>query len=416
MTLTHHRGTHEIGGSCVEIKTDKAKILIDLGMPLDFERHTADEQEQIHRDVGEWCRGVDAVFLSHAHADHYGFLNLLPKETPVYATEESFAMLAIDSVFGIDPTTHLTRCAMQSYTTYTVGDILITCYPVDHSAFGACALLIEYDGKRVLYSGDIRLHGVKGVLYKRLPQSVDYLLLEGTNISRSSHNPTERHIERLFIETFNEAPQRLHLVWCSSKNIDRICALYRACLQSSKTLLVDPYVAYVLEQTKRLNHKIPSVTTSDRIKVYFPPYLTSRLIDKDKERYIYSLMPAKNKVSYEQISANPGGYVMVVRPSMLDYLTKIKTTRIALIRSIWRGYWDEPSTAAFRTWAEQSCEEIKDIHSSGHADVGSLRRIVAHIQPKNIVPIHTEQPDKFGDLFPTANVCYLEDNVVVAID
>ena len=33
MILTIHRGTHEIGGSCVEIRTDKAKILIDLGMP-----------------------------------------------------------------------------------------------------------------------------------------------------------------------------------------------------------------------------------------------------------------------------------------------------------------------------------------------------------------------------------------------
>ena len=33
MTLTIHRGTHEIGGSCVEICSDKTKILIDLGMP-----------------------------------------------------------------------------------------------------------------------------------------------------------------------------------------------------------------------------------------------------------------------------------------------------------------------------------------------------------------------------------------------
>lgn len=29
-----HRGTHEIGGSCVEIWTDSTRILVDLGMPL----------------------------------------------------------------------------------------------------------------------------------------------------------------------------------------------------------------------------------------------------------------------------------------------------------------------------------------------------------------------------------------------
>ena len=79
MTLTIHRGTHEIGGSCVEICSDKTKILIDLGMPLDYDKHAAEEQVQIKSDAAEWCKGVDALFLSHAHADHYGFLDLLPK-------------------------------------------------------------------------------------------------------------------------------------------------------------------------------------------------------------------------------------------------------------------------------------------------------------------------------------------------
>ncbi len=46
MTLTIHRGTHEIGGSCVEICSDKTKILIDLGMPLDYDKHTTEEQRQ----------------------------------------------------------------------------------------------------------------------------------------------------------------------------------------------------------------------------------------------------------------------------------------------------------------------------------------------------------------------------------
>ena len=29
-----HRGTQEIGGSCVEIWTDTTRILVDFGMPL----------------------------------------------------------------------------------------------------------------------------------------------------------------------------------------------------------------------------------------------------------------------------------------------------------------------------------------------------------------------------------------------
>ena len=34
MKLIIHRGTKEIGGSCVEIRSKKTRIIIDLGMPL----------------------------------------------------------------------------------------------------------------------------------------------------------------------------------------------------------------------------------------------------------------------------------------------------------------------------------------------------------------------------------------------
>ena len=34
MKIIIHRGTHEIGGSCVEIQSKKSRILIDIGMPL----------------------------------------------------------------------------------------------------------------------------------------------------------------------------------------------------------------------------------------------------------------------------------------------------------------------------------------------------------------------------------------------
>ena len=32
MNLTIHRGTHEIGGSCVEVESGKTRILLDFGM------------------------------------------------------------------------------------------------------------------------------------------------------------------------------------------------------------------------------------------------------------------------------------------------------------------------------------------------------------------------------------------------
>ena len=413
MTLTIHRGTHEIGGSCVEIRTDKAKILIDLGMPLDYDKHTTEEQTQIRSDAAEWCKGVDALFLSHAHADHYGFLGLLPQDTPIYATEETFAMLALDGILGDDPTKHLEKHPLTSGQSCEVADIKVTAYTGDHSAYGACAYLIECDGKRILYSGDIRLNGVKGVLYKNLPKGVDYLLLEGTNVLRAKSTPTEREVENQFVEAFDDAPDALHLVWCSAKNIDRICALFRACIRCGKTLAIDPYTANVLAAVARLNPKIPTVTTAEQMKAYFPPRLTDRLTERNQERYIYSLNPKQNKASYDDFSGSPEKYVMLVRPTTLTYLQRIKALRIRFIRSIWSGYWDEPSTERFRGWVEEHCEVVTDIHSSGHADTQSLQRIVEFVQPKTIVPIHTDAPKRFCDIFVNDNVKCLDDNEVL---
>lgn len=413
MTLTIHRGTHEIGGSCVEICSDKTKILIDLGMPLDYDKRSREEQTEIRHNAEEWCKGVDALFLSHAHADHYGFLDLLPQDTPIYATEESFAMLALDGILDDDPTKHLEKHPLKSGQSCEVADIKVTAYIVDHSAYGACAYLIECDGKRILYSGDIRLHGVKGVLYKNLPQDVDYLLLEGTNVLRAKSNPTEREVENQFVEAFNEAPDALHLVWCSAKNIDRICALFRACIRCGKTLAIDPYIANVLAAVAQLNPKIPTVTTAEQMKVYFPPRLTERLTQRNQPQYIFSLNPKQNKVSYDDFSGSPEHYVMLVRPTTLTYLQRIKAHHIRLIKSIWGGYWNEPSTERFRHWVEKHCDAVKDIHSSGHADTQSLQRIVEFVRPKTIVPIHTDAPKQFSDIFVNDNVKCLDDNEVL---
>jgi hypothetical protein len=151
------------------------------------------------------------------------------------------------------------------------------------------------------------------------------------------------------------------------------------------------------------------------MRIYFPYYLTKRLLERNPESYIYSLEPRKNKVSYDDFMTKPKRYVMLVRSTTLSYLEKLSIRHIRLIKSIWGGYWNEPNTERFRSWAKEHCDAIKDIHSSGHADTRSLQRIVKHVMPATIIPIHTEQPDKFGLLFPNVDVCYLVDNEPVII-
>ena len=43
--------------------------------------------------------------------------------------------------------------------------------------------------------------------------------------------------------------------------------------------------------------------------------------------------------------------------------------------------------------------EIYNIHTSGHADIVTLQKMVDAIKPKKIVPIHTFQGNKYSDIF-----------------
>lgn len=406
-----HRGSHQIGGNCVELATQNTRILIDCGLPLDFEEQPKDTQEKILEDAKKWTRDCDAIFLSHYHADHYGLLNEAPEGTKVYATKETAELMKISGVFGEDLTKHLDIQPVEN--TVTVKDFRVTKYDVDHSAFGACAFLFEVCGKTILYSGDIRLHGKKGILYQYLPQNVDYLFLEGTNLGRGVRQKTEKDMENEFVKQFTANKDILHLVWCSSQNIDRIVDLYRACITTNRILGIDPYAAYVLELANHCHTSIPDKTLQN-VQVYFPPNFTDRMADKDKQ-LVFDIRKGATKLDQKDLAVHPSKYVLLFRPKLLrDLNMYIPNTKVGLTTSVWPQYWeqDKPEYKRLKAWLAAKPElrkRLPDIHTSGHADVVSLQKIVEHIQPQNIIPIHTEHSDSFSSLFPDYNVLEVSD-------
>ena len=103
MRLTIHRGTHEIGGSCVQLFSDStdARLIIDLGMPLvksdgtqfEWRDHKGKSIKQlIDSGILPAIEGlyesnqspISAVLLSHAHQDHYGFMQFVQPSIPIY--------------------------------------------------------------------------------------------------------------------------------------------------------------------------------------------------------------------------------------------------------------------------------------------------------------------------------------------
>src|SRR5207302_9640325 len=95
-----------------------------------------------------------------------------------------------------------------------LGPFRITPYLNDHSAFDAYSLLVEADGRRLFYTGDIRGHGRKKGIFEELlrkpPTDVDVLLMEGTNIRPRGGSdvgqPNEQEVEQACVAAFKAAP------------------------------------------------------------------------------------------------------------------------------------------------------------------------------------------------------------------
>ena len=404
MKIIIHRGTNEIGGSCVEISTTTTRILIDIGLPLNSIIKKPEDLKQYYPNIDG---DINAVFISHYHQDHHGLVSEIDPSIPVYVSAGTEKMFGINVAF-MNLTKPENLQIIKQGTPVSIGNIKITAFTVDHSAYDAMAFLIEADGKRILYSGDIRTHGVKGRLYKDLPQNVDYLILEGTNIGKSTDKiETENDIKNQFAEHFQKDSDRINFIWCSGQNIDRLVTIYKACLISDKIFVPDLYVANVLAEVHLLNIKIPSPSSHPHIKV---SYATSYHLDKHKD---FAFRMRSYKIDSVEIAKSPEKYVVIVRPSMLVFMKKIDAAKANFHISLWKNYETKDENKGFFDWISQKGYNKIYPHTSGHADRQGLIKIVNHIKPQAIIPIHTQYKDKYGEFF--GSVIVLEDKEVLNV-
>lgn len=429
-----HRGTKEIGGSCVEVWTENSRIVIDFGMPLvekngtefSFEKYkNLTQLELIENDVLPNVPGlysdseskVDGVLISHAHQDHYGLLGFLNSSVCCYLGEATHKIIEINNLFTSQNTIIANHEYFQKEVTFKIGDISITPYWADHSSFDAYSFLVEANGKSLFYSGDFRGHGRKVNAFKwfihNAPKNVDYLLLEGTSIGRG-HLPfkNETDIENELLDIFKDK-DKINLVYTSGQNIDRLVSIYRACIRTGKTLVVDVYVATILKTLSQFAKIQYPSDDFKNLKVIFPYYTSKRLGHSGNEKILYQFK--KYKISKEEVSAQKDKIVMVVRPSMqkdLEHIAEVDGGN--LIYSMWEGYKSKPNTKEFIDYLTSRNFNTFDVHTSGHADEDTLKQFVSAIKPKFIMPIHTFNGNEYHKLF-LEPIIELKDGEIIGI-
>ncbi|MCX6641116.1 MAG: MBL fold metallo-hydrolase [bacterium] len=413
MLITIHRGSHEIGGTCIQVSTANCSILLDLGRAL--------RRDSIDPDLEKIK--VDAVLVSHPHMDHYGLIDVLDKSVPVYIGELSRKLIDTAPLFlGRKPYDNNFH-TYKSWKPFSIGDFTITPYLVDHSATDAHAFLIEAVGKRIFYSGDFRAHGRKRICFDRIvanpPRDLDLLFLEGTLIERSNDKyPTEESVEQKIYETIKDQ-QYITFIISSAQNIDRLVSAYKACHKAKKTLVLDFYAAWVLELAKKVSRGIRAMDWN-YIRVYANHGQDQTLkknehIFEDFRQRIYQNF----RVKPAEIRACPEKYVEFARISQSPAIASFKKNgRVNLIYSQWEGYLkysdkDYLGAEAMAAFRKDPNVNFICAHTSGHATLCDLKTFTQALNPGRLIPVHTEHAHRFREHFE--NVLELKDGVDLTV-
>jgi len=199
VTITCLGGGKEVGRASIKVSAKEEKFLLDYGIEV--------QDMKVPLDPG---KDITSVFLSHAHLDHSGYIPNLYKKGyngKVYATPVTFGLAGLllrDSIKvqgkkGLQPQfllDHVKKMERLKAAINTGKDIrfkksTVKLFNAGHVP-GSCSTLIEADGKKVLYTGDIKFTSTsltKGAFDNY--RNIDVLVTESTYSYRNHPNRKE---------------------------------------------------------------------------------------------------------------------------------------------------------------------------------------------------------------------------------
>lgn len=393
MKIKVHRGASQIGGCITEISTEGCKIFIDFGCNLPG----CGSMELTKAQVGNMTAGADAIFYTHYHADHVGLHALVPDGVRQYIGAGARDVMRCKyEVLGQYENLLLT----EKMLTYTVGRdidvggkglIIVTPYFVSHSAFDSYMLKICCDGKTILHTGDFRRHGYLGkglfhTLQKHVGQ-IDILITEGTMLGRRDEAVIrEFDIRRNVVKLLRG--HKYVFALCSSTDIERLASLNAACKVTGREFIVDRYQESVLKVFTRYSGKF------------------SGLFDFSNAFRLWHDSAVKVMAHLRRV-----GFLAPVRASQYDFVRRMMTIYSDepawLVYSMWGGYAEKGRSYSLDGVAQirslfggRIADGTKDgVHTSGHADIATLCKVCAAVNPRiGVIPIHKDKDVCLADL------------------
>jgi len=452
--LRFYGGIKEIGGNKILLEDNGTKIFLDFGMSFGkrgkfFEEFLTPRsanglgdflvtglvpdikgvyREDLLAHFGKKPEepDVQAVLLSHAHADHANYISFLHKDIPIYCGETcKYILEAIDEQSKRDIENEVLNFRKRplyrrdyrnppierDFRTFRTGDKIkidsleIEPIHLDHSVPGAYGFIIHTSKGAVVYTGDLRMHGTHAEMTDDFVNAAKQaepraMVTEGTRIDVPGSDESE---ENVYLESKKEIVEnkKLTIVDFNFKDIDRFMTFYKISKDLEKKLVISFKHACYLEKYHK-DKRIRSPDSRDEnIMILKPKRLTGTYIDEDyTDYYIKKRLNYPNIITSEDITKKPNDYMIVLNFWYFNMFVDLRPNGGKYIHSLSEPFNEEMeiSYQRMRNWINFFELKFVQSHCSGHIFGTDLKNLIETIKPKYLFPIHTEKPGIFRQL------------------
>ena len=465
-SLTFYGGVNEIGGNKILLQDKDTKVFLDFGKSFSrratyFEEYLnprtsngivdfltmglVPDIKGVYRDdlmVMAGCKpeepDINAVLLTHAHADHADYISFLHEDIPIHmgsachlilkALSERASRTIEKEILDFKPRPYSVKDSpierkVNEFRTgdkFKIGSLEVEPIHVDHLVPGAYGFIIWTSEGPIAYTGDIRLHGTHAEMTRDFIERAKEvkpiaLITEGTRIADKEKEESEQIVYQESSKTVSET-KNLVFADFNFKDVDRLMTFYNIAKETGRKFVVkmnDAFFLKHLSQDKHLN--VPNIDDEDII-IYLPKRGSGQYSDKDYKGKDREFLDLHNTWTAEQIASRPDKVLCAIGFYSFTALIDMKLKPGArYIHSSSEPYNEEQELSQERlnAWTEHFGMNKFQSHCSGHARGSDLLQAVKEIDTETIFPIHTEHPDVFKKI--TTNVTNVEENVKYTI-
>lgn len=427
-TITFLGGVHEIGGNKILIEDGPDRVLFDFGPSFSDRweqfyinflqpRSTSPvkdllEFELLPRLEGLYSREalagsdlpyrapeVHGLFVSHAHLDHAGHLDLVDPEIPVYVAPGTRKLLDTIETAGTQKYGEHDWRVVPDGAKVTIGNLEIEPIPVDHSVPAAYGFLVRTRSGTIAYTGDFRMHGpragqTRAFVERAAAARPTALLMEGT---RAGPDPRKNFTEagvREGVDGLLHRTTQLALVSCYPRDIDRLTTLYRAAREAGREFVVPVKTAHLLTSMgPTLGPDVPVPGKADGLRVY---------ARSKKKTFRWERPFLDDAVDAAYIRSHGSEILLSLDlPHFAELIDVRPPEGSPFIHSMSEPFSeDDVDDQVLRNWLGHFGLGFHQYHASGHCSGRELADVAQRIAPGTLYPVHTEHPEAFQGFGP----------------